>query len=137
EMLCQHSGENMANTDALAEKLAEQIREAIRLDRMAFNDTVARPPDENRRLASGHVAQTLAAVSRRIKDSESGECLTEDQQRKISDEIGRKLVLPNPSSLRLVLKEAGANQQLKIVSDIRHLMYSVTPTCARPGTSRP
>lgn len=122
--------ENMTNTEGLAEKLAGEIQEAIHLDRVAMeNDAASQKAgclEVNRQLASGHVAQTLAAVSRRIKTSESGELFTEDQQRGISDEIGRKLVLPNPSSLRLVLKQAGDNQQLNI-ADIRHLIYSVTP----------
>jgi hypothetical protein len=122
----------MANTEAFAEQLAEEIREAIRLDRIAMEDHAARQKsgclDENRQLASGHVAQVLAVVSRRFKDPECGEFLTEEEQHEISDEIARKLVLPNPSSLRSVFKAAGASHQLNLVSDIRHLIFSVTPS---------
>jgi hypothetical protein len=129
----------MANTEAFAEKLAREIKEAIRLDRIALEDHAAERTcgylDESRQLASGHVAQVLAAVSRRIKDPECGEFLTEDEQHEISDEIARKLVLPNPSCLRSVLKQAGANHPPNIVSDIRHLIFSVTPSRDRNGAN--
>jgi len=127
----------MANTETFAEQVAGEIREAIRLDRIAIENLSAsrKSVDENGQLVSGHVAQVLAAVSRRIKDPGCGEFLTMDQQCEFSDKIGRKLVLPNPSILRSVFKEAGANDQRNIASHIRHLIYTVTPSSDRNGAS--
>jgi hypothetical protein len=128
----------MANTEAFAEELAGEIREAIRLDRIAIEDHAARrkPGDEDGELVFGHVAQVLSAVSRRIKDPGCGEFLTEDEQFEVSDQIGRKLVLPNPSILRSVLKEAGANHQRGIVTHVRHLLYNVSSRCVQNGARR-